>query len=414
MMMNLSSGHCLSPLGLEGGWIPNGGLDASTQIDSEHTPKHARLHGPSAWIPSPDDPEPQLTVTFEMAYVTGVVIQSGPESVGSWVDSFRFRFDPGLEIEDIVIEGDWKPGKVYRLLFVKHYRIDLMRINPRSRSIFSLRLEILGCRTDCFFDLGLSSGHLPDDSIKIYREGNITSEAPDSVRMLPVHLFPSDGLSSGGSDDDLAVRIDFNTTTLVKDIIVQTSGDSNLKKFSLQYDNHSEIVFDISDCNLRLCKMAIDNPLAVTSVTISNLEWTPSSSNFFRFELLGCITVDCITPYCIDNCNLTMLGSEDAKEIAESRTALMPARSICELNIPKREEMFITFILLGFNCDEQNADDGELEIREPEKRNLFPLGSSVPPVFVSASPTVFFRILTGISTAHPAVTVAYGYTGFNT
>lgn len=55
-------GHCLSPLGLEGGWIPNGGLDASTQFDSEHTPRHARLHGPSAWIPSPDDPDPQLTV----------------------------------------------------------------------------------------------------------------------------------------------------------------------------------------------------------------------------------------------------------------------------------------------------------------------------------------------------------------
>lgn len=65
--------------------------------------------------------------------------------------------------------------------------------------------------------------------------------------MLPVHLFPSDGLSSGVSDDDLAVRIDFDNTTLVKDVIVQTNGDSNLKKFSLQYDNHSEIVFVSSD-----------------------------------------------------------------------------------------------------------------------------------------------------------------------
>lgn len=40
-----------------------------------------------------------LQVTFEMAYVTGVVIQSGPEHVGSWVDSFTFSFDPGLKIE---------------------------------------------------------------------------------------------------------------------------------------------------------------------------------------------------------------------------------------------------------------------------------------------------------------------------
>lgn len=61
--------------------------------------------------------------------------------------------------------------------------------------------------------------------------------------------------------------------------------------------------------------------------------------------------------------------------------------------------------------DENNADGGELEIKEPGKVNLFPLRLSVPPVFVSASPSVYFRILTGISTAHPAVTVAYGYTG---
>ncbi|XP_041486068.1 G-protein coupled receptor GRL101-like [Lytechinus variegatus] len=228
--------------------------------------------------------------------------------------------------------------------------------------------------------------------------------------MLPSHVFPLDGLSPGGPDDSLAVRIDFDTTTLVKAIIIQRCGDTNLKKFRFQYDNHSEMEFDISECDQRLCKVVIKEPLAALSVTIGNLEWSPSLPHCLRFEFLGCIKVDCIQPYCTDDCDLTMLRSENALEIAKSHTALMPARSICELDIPEKDDMFITFILLGFNSEEQIADGGLLEINEPENLEEFPLGSEIPPVFVSSSSTVYFRILTGISTDHPNVTVTYGYT----
>ncbi|XP_041485971.1 uncharacterized protein LOC121432180 [Lytechinus variegatus] len=94
-------GHCLSPLGLEGGWIPDDSLYSSTLIDQQHAATHARLNGPSAWVPEPNDPAPVLTVRLKTkSYVTGVVVQSGPDSIGNWVDSFTFEFPPSDENED--------------------------------------------------------------------------------------------------------------------------------------------------------------------------------------------------------------------------------------------------------------------------------------------------------------------------
>ena len=56
--------RCVLPLGMEGGWIPDSDITASSYLDVHHTPQNARLYGPSSWIPDPDDENPMIKVAY--------------------------------------------------------------------------------------------------------------------------------------------------------------------------------------------------------------------------------------------------------------------------------------------------------------------------------------------------------------
>ena len=54
--------YCALPLGMESGWIDADSINASSSLDTDHGAHHARLHGPSSWIPDVNDGNPKLQV----------------------------------------------------------------------------------------------------------------------------------------------------------------------------------------------------------------------------------------------------------------------------------------------------------------------------------------------------------------
>ena len=60
----MKADQCNFPLGMEATWIRNDQITSSSRIDRDHLAYHARLYGPSAWMPDPSDTQPFIEVSY--------------------------------------------------------------------------------------------------------------------------------------------------------------------------------------------------------------------------------------------------------------------------------------------------------------------------------------------------------------
>ncbi len=87
---------CPMPLGMVSGEISNDQVKASSWLDTEHTPGHARVGNYSSWRPEPTDADPWLEIGFkERMLITGLLIQGGGQEEHNWVKTLNLRFGDG-------------------------------------------------------------------------------------------------------------------------------------------------------------------------------------------------------------------------------------------------------------------------------------------------------------------------------
>ncbi|XP_030837295.1 cubilin-like [Strongylocentrotus purpuratus] len=343
-------GHCLIPLGMESGWIPDNSLSATSQRDKTHSSSQARLHGTSSWIPDPDVDDSTIQVNFDQGhYITGILIQGGLESVGTWLESVLVTFeDESAEI----VHGTWNPESVSLILFVRPRLTSHIRITPRSKNpnLLALRFEILGCQSGCHFDLGLASGILELTNIEMHRALNESESNFENLRLWPYEHRPLTGWGGRSSSyDGDWVEVFIGSRAIVREVIIQQCDDGRILSFNLtaMSDDVSHIFqFDISDCETAMCKVTLPEGIIATRYRVLPIDW--NNRLCFRLELIGCYIIDCASRYCEENCSSAYLSPDVATEISTDQSRAFPPRAMCHQEIRLPVGHYVVFIFHGF------------------------------------------------------------------
>ncbi|XP_041482732.1 uncharacterized protein LOC121429653 isoform X2 [Lytechinus variegatus] len=406
-------GYCLIPLGMTSGWIPDGSLSATSRKDKEHSPSEARLHGTSSWIPDPEVDDSTIQVNFDQGhYITGILVQGGSVSVGTWVESLLVMFD---DDSAEIIHGKWDPEAISIILFARPRLTRHIQITPRSKdpSLLSLRLEILGCQKGCHFDLGISSGILT--SAWSQNTVNDSYSDFDSLRLLPYDHRPLTGWVGRSSSDPDSADVFIGTTTVVREIIIQQCANARLLSFNLAAmsdDASRTFHYNISDCDKAMCKAYLPEGIVATRYKILPTEWIDGLC--FRLELLGCHAIECASRFCEENCSSAFLSPGVGRDIAMYQSRTFPPRAMCHQEISLPTGQYVVFIFHGFQpqTDGNGNADGVLSLTDSvdETEVSFDL-NEVPSVFVSSSSNLLVTLLSGLLTGISRAVVAYGSVG---
>ncbi|XP_072165321.1 uncharacterized protein [Diadema setosum] len=391
-------GHCLIPLGMEAGWIPDSSITATSQKDEDHAPNQARLHGPASWIPHPDEENPIIVVNLGGPhYVTGVLIQGGPNSRGTWLTSVTFSFE---DENEEVLQGSWDPQKVSSLFFSRPRLTSVINIKPSSKAIelVSLRFEILGCENDCHFDLWPSSVATSTSSIPVQYLGNGTSYE-DLLKIQPLERYPRHGWTPAEENTHPWIELRFDGVLVLRAIIFQQCLGFRLDRFNITTESNE---------SLSLVFVPVD--LESSTYRIHPTEWT-GSTPCFRVTLLGCISVDCMTTYCTHDCSSEYLVPDIVRTKLETNTRTLPPRALCQRTITASPDNFVTIFLGGFNAiaDITGTYDGSVVLSEPEEDRVTTFDpNGIPHIFRSTSSRLLISIHSGLYTLSTNITATYG------
>ncbi|XP_033635439.1 uncharacterized protein LOC117296560 [Asterias rubens] len=171
---------CPMPLGMVSGAISNDRVTASSWLDDDHTPGHARVGNYSSWRPEPSDTSPWLEIGFnERMLITGLLIQGGGQEEHNWVKTLNLRFGNDyswfwtyneyrkLEIRPAEIKANGEPSCIKPIYLDPPIRARYLEISPKEYyGAISLRVEVLGCRdNDCDLAAGLARGDIHSSEI---------------------------------------------------------------------------------------------------------------------------------------------------------------------------------------------------------------------------------------------------------
>ncbi|XP_072165322.1 uncharacterized protein [Diadema setosum] len=375
----LGEGHCLIPLGMEAGWIPDSSITATSQKDEDHAPNQARLHGPASWIPHPDEENPIIVVNLGGPhYVTGIVIQGGPNSHGTWLTSVTISFED--ETEE-VRQGSWDPQKVSPLFFSRPRLTSVISIKPSSKAIelVSLRFEILGCENDL-------------------------------LKIQPLERYPRHGWTPAEENTHPWIELRFDGVLVLRAIIFQQCLGSRLDRFNITTESNESLSLDLSSCDVVMCKVLVPVDLESSTYRIHPTEWT-GSTPCLRVSLLGCISVDCMTTYCTHDCSSEYLVPDIVRTKLETNTRTLPPRGLCQRTITASPDNFVTIFLGGFSAiaDITGTYDGSVVLSEPEEDRVTTFGpNGIPHIFISTSSRLLISIHSGLYTLSTNITATYG------
>ncbi|XP_072017349.1 retinoschisin-like [Amphiura filiformis] len=156
---------CIDYLGIRNGDIPDENIKASSEYSSRHTVSKGRLNGkPPTWHAAASQNGTtwiQADIGYQ-TYVSGVITQGdGTTGVGvDYVTSFKvstFLADGAKEVfvEDqngnaIIFPGNVDTNSEVTTTFPQPVYTRIVRVNclTKYRSLYALRFEILGCKTN--------------------------------------------------------------------------------------------------------------------------------------------------------------------------------------------------------------------------------------------------------------------------
>ncbi|XP_071496666.1 uncharacterized protein [Diadema antillarum] len=375
----LGEGHCLIPLGMEAGWIPDSSITATSQKDEDHAPNQARLHGPASWIPHPDEENPIIVVNFAVPhYVTGILIQGGLNSRGTWLTSVTISFED--ETEEIR-QGSWDPRKVSPLFFSRPRLTSVINIKPSSKDIelVSLRFEILGCENDL-------------------------------LKIQPLERYPRHGWTPAEENTHPWIELRFDGVLVLRAIIFQQCLGSRLDRFNITTDSNESLSLDLSSCDAVMCKVLVPVGLESSTYRIHPTEWT-GSTPCLRVTLLGCISVDCMTTYCTHDCSSEYLVPDIVRTKLETNTRTLPPRALCQRTLTASPDNFVTIFLgrLSAIADITGTYDGSIVLSEPEEDRVTTFDpNGIPHIFISTSSRLLVSIYSGMYTLSTNITATYG------
>ena len=84
------------PMGMATNQIQDDQISASSYLSESHLPQNARLMNGTSWIPSPEDSDPWLQISFEKIMVVSAIVVDGrlDSNIGwIWMDVFYITYN---------------------------------------------------------------------------------------------------------------------------------------------------------------------------------------------------------------------------------------------------------------------------------------------------------------------------------
>ncbi|XP_072047054.1 uncharacterized protein [Amphiura filiformis] len=312
---------CKDRLGLEGGWIRDDQLTASTEFvgddpslyEGANNGRLNRVAVPGttgAWSAQTNDLNQWIQVAFnDPTWVTGVLIQGREDNVPlQWVTKFKVQYsDNGQDWnsvqEDMIFDGNTNPNEVVTNLFRTPVIASYIRIVPIEwEEHISLRFELLGCKA-CKDRLGLEDGRIRDDQITASTEfvGDDPSlyEGANNARLNRVAVPGTTGAWSAQTNDfNQWIQVALDDPTWVTGVLIQGREDPVYQqwvtKFKVQFSDNGQdwnsvqedMIFDGNTNPNEVVTNIFLTPVRASYIRIVPTEWNAHIS--LRFELLGC------------------------------------------------------------------------------------------------------------------------------
>eukprot|EP00057_Strongylocentrotus_purpuratus_P018234 XP_011672708.1 PREDICTED: lactadherin-like [Strongylocentrotus purpuratus] len=317
------------PLGLERGTIPDSAITSSGCINStSYCTQHARLNGPSAWVPNAANPR-WVDVQFESScVVTGIAIQ-GSQPPYFWTTSYTISFGTSsgdrYDYVDVysqkiqMFPGSYDLEPAVTNAFVVPMLASSVRITPYSYYGIALRLELygygplneiiasmnhgvqLGCTPPVLGKgLGVEDGRIPNSSLTY-------SSDPYGGRLNAIGM---DGVSGGvwvasisdqaQSDQNRWMKVDLGKDCNVTGVITQGSPngprrytaflisyslDNNVWTFALERECGSRKTYPGNFDGSSLLTILFPKPVRARYIRVHPTQWNQGGG--LRLEILG-------------------------------------------------------------------------------------------------------------------------------
>ncbi|XP_044165960.1 uncharacterized protein LOC114964732 isoform X11 [Acropora millepora] len=246
---------CADALGMENGAIPDGKISASSEWDSKHAAKQARLHFPGgpgiagSWSSRQNDANQwlQIDLGIQNAKVTGLATQ-GRANANQWVTKYKLQYspdgvhfyfykEPGQGVaKEFAANSDRRTVVFHELS--KAVRARYIRIRPTAwRGHISMRVELFGCK-ECADALGMESRAIPDGKVSASTEWNSKHAAKQARLYFPGGPGIAGSWSSRANDANQWLQIDLGIQNAkVTGLASQGRADADqwVTKYKLQY-----------------------------------------------------------------------------------------------------------------------------------------------------------------------------------
>ncbi|XP_048586831.1 sushi, von Willebrand factor type A, EGF and pentraxin domain-containing protein 1-like isoform X3 [Nematostella vectensis] len=198
---------CRRPLGMERHSIADHLLSASSERDSRHAAKHARLNSNSAWCSARSEFAKYLQVDFgRHVEITGIATQGHPKEY-KWVNKYWLRYTMGYywftyrqdkaikvfrgnENRNTVVRHELKPTIIAQKVRIYRHQ----EIKEFIGSTVCLRAEFYGCSfySECLVrGASVFARWFTVHKLAIFYHGHVTHISTDTVRVMPSEHEPN-------------------------------------------------------------------------------------------------------------------------------------------------------------------------------------------------------------------------------
>ncbi|KAG8186759.1 hypothetical protein JTE90_010656 [Oedothorax gibbosus] len=249
--------ECREPMGLENGVLADGQISATSSLDWNFTPSHARMSDRNGWIADTADKNPSIEVDFLEPRNVSAVVTKGTGDNDYWVTKYKVLFSednkrwyPVIDFNGHVIKfpGNIDSDTPVINTFPETIEAQYFRIVPVDyHNKIGMRLELLGCYHPfvCEEPMGLETGVIYDFQITASTSAN-PELGPEKAR-----LGSDSGWVAELGDTEPYLQIDFMTPANITGIM--TRGRSDVPEwvnlYEVSYSDDGLDWLDIKDGN---------------------------------------------------------------------------------------------------------------------------------------------------------------------
>ncbi|XP_066019015.1 uncharacterized protein [Pocillopora verrucosa] len=309
---------CVSSLGMESKFISDAQISASSQLNDDRAPAHARLHSQTVtdgknggWSACKNDLYQWFQVDLGSKVIVTRVATQGIDGLDEWVTKYRIQFSySGINFQFYkkaehssaqVFDGNDDSSTVVVKRLSEPIRTRFVRLLPLEwHKHISMRIEIYGC-PDCIAPLGMESGNIADS--KITTSSILDDNSPASQARLN---YKADGGFGGGwssliNDANQWLQVDLGTYTRVTRVATQGRNgyDQWVTKYTMENSEDGQSFQVYKPSNASVARVFTGNqnseavvynslspPITTRFIRLIPVEWHNHIS--MRIEIYGC------------------------------------------------------------------------------------------------------------------------------